>query len=147
MSREAFEKTLPEMLETMGIRALRQSGMNVLVDEERDSCRVRIALPMFWSSVQIEYRDRPEFLVKKIDDARESVCVATMNHIAKYYRSPVDRLEQIERAVQKLIDALDTLGAPSGILKLTNELTHLLKCKPGSPAWSPTGYGVVEVKP
>lgn len=61
--------------------------------------------------------------------------------------SPVDRLEQVERAAQALIDALNTSGAPPGVMNLTNELAHLLKCKTRSPAWDLTGYGVVEVKP
>lgn len=66
-------------------------------------------------------------------------------HMAKYDRSPVERLHQIEEAAKTLLDIIGTDHVPtycsSPLSRAVQKLDHLLKAKTGAADWSDTGYG------
>jgi hypothetical protein len=88
----------------------------------------------------------PDVLHMHIDAVQGQIFRASVDHIAEHDHSPLDRLEQIERAARALLDAMGGLEriavtGPGPVSSRAGELDQLLTYKPGAASWNPDGYG------
>jgi hypothetical protein len=154
MDRESLERLLSEILPSMGVRAV-GPDRKTSISPDRDGCMVRIGLPPIRVDVEIErdqlaMRERAaDYLMRCLDSGVKRLMYEVVQHIAKHDRSPIDRVQSLERAALALIEALgvglDDIRMPYGVsAKVQNavyDLATLVKSKPGAASWSRSGYG------
>jgi hypothetical protein len=154
MNRDEIERALNEILPSMGVRAV-GTDRKVQIDPDRDELMVRIGLPPIRVDVEIE-RDQlamheraADYLMRCLDNGVKRLMYEVVQHIAKHDRSPIDRVQSLERAATALIEALgvglDDIRMPYGVSAKVQsavyDLATLVKLKLGAASWSRTGYG------
>lgn len=96
-------------------------------------------------SIQRDAREATVALLdREVTDVQRTLFRATVDHIAKHDREPLDRLRQIEAAGRALLDAFGpshTGRADNPLTKAAFDLEQLLLAKPGAASWSRDGYG------
>ena len=118
-----------------------ESLMRFRVPTQHGNINIEEILP---SIVRNDHRNGVALLDRVITDLQRTMFRVVMDHIAKYDREPLDRLEQIETAARDLLDALGPVGfsRTSGpITKAALDLEQLLRAKPGAVSWQLDGYG------
>lgn len=153
--RETLERSLGYILDSMGVRAVRQGGNAVHIDEEADAYRIRIALPVRYVDVKLEHmamvtrREMPDYVMRMLDAGRVALFDDTIAHVAAHYHSPLDRMRDLENAAKALLDVLRVNledirmphGASSKVEAAAYALRDLLQAKPRAVSWRRDGYG------
>lgn len=150
----SLEYALATILEPMGVRALKVNGRFVNISTTEQTMTVRLALPARSVDVAIEqYAPTTAVLidraVQQLENGRDQLFRATVDHIAAHDRNPLDRMRAVEDAAQALLQALDinldeirmSYGVSNRVLNAAWTLRELLKQKPGAVTWSSNGYG------
>lgn len=118
-------------LTTLGIRAVRM---------DQSSCT--IAMPKLYVSLGLEDAQFADatcmgiHLMRRFEQARGQLFCDVMGHIAKHDRSPLDRLEQLERFAVASLPSSEWADNPAQA-----ELRRFVKLKSGAASWSLSGYG------
>lgn len=89
---------------------------------------------------QMRLAFRPDFdqLMKQVDDAKRRLFAMVRKHIAEHDRSPTDRLEQLEAASRRLLEAMGEnfiRWSTGPVADACREIDQVLRAKPGATSW------------
>ena len=146
---DGLRRLLPELLRSLGVRALGEPP--VRVSPGGLEYKIRLALPPKVADVTVEVDDihNPDGFMKTLENGARVLFRDVVNHIAEHDRSPIERVETLEKHARALLEALDIglndirmpFGAASKVQNAAHDLAQLLKAKPGAATWARNGYG------
>lgn len=144
-SKEQLALIVKEICRDRGVRLLGNADHEVLRSERFDGWRIRLGMPQMYVAVEFEdvrgAGDGDEML-KVIDHGIKKLFQSHVDHIAKHWRDPLDRLTQLETAAKSVCDfVMQRPGDGRSLVELVYVLYETLRAKPGAVTWNRNGFG------
>lgn len=83
-----------------------------------------------------------DLMVCEVRNVQHRLFRATIEHIAKHDRDPLDRVAKLEAAARALLEAIGPVGWGDSLIGVAVlNLEQLLRAKPGAASFARDGYG------